>query len=364
MNIFELETPAVAVDVDILERNLGSMMEYVRAHGLQLRPHTKTHKIAEIARAQSRHGSAGLTVAKSEEAEVMAQAGCEDILVAYPVYGAPKWERLARLARERRITVAVDSLAPIEGLAAAARQAGSVISVLIEFDVGMRRCGVNGPQAVAELARAAASQAGLEMRGVMYYPGHVWDRPEAQGPPLANVAEQVTAVLDELQKAGIPCPIVSGGSTPTARNSHLVTGTTEIRPGTYVFNDRNTLGVGACTMDDIALRVIATVVSTSVPGRAIVDSGSKTLTNDRWLSGNDNGFGAVEGYPDIKITGLSEEHGHLDLTNSSARFQVGQRVAIIPNHVCPCVNLHDRIYFHQNGEVQGFWDVGARGRIR
>ena len=364
MNILELETPSVVVDVDILERNLASMMDYVRAHGLQLRPHTKTHKMAEIAGMQLRHGSAGLTVAKSEEAEVMAKAGCDDILVAYPVYGTAKWERLAHLAHDRRITVAVDSLAPLEGLAAAAKQAGSSIGILVEFDVGMRRCGVSGAESVLALAREAMNKEGVEMRGVMYYPGHVWDRPESQAPALAAVAEEVAAVLDLLKRSGVHCPIVSGGSTPTARNSHLVAGTTEIRPGTYVFNDRNTFGVGACTQDEVALRVLATVVSSSVPGRAILDSGSKTLTTDRWLSGSDNGYGAVEGFPDVKVIGLSEEHGHLDVSESSTQFRVGQKVALIPNHVCPCVNLHDRVYFHRGGEVLGSWTVAARGRVR
>lgn len=364
MNIYDLETPAIAVDLDCLERNLASMAEYARARGLHLRPHTKTHKIAEIARSQIRHGSNGITVAKSEEAEVMAAAGCEDILIAYPVYGALKWSRLARLALDRRITVAIDAMETLQGLSAEAQRAGSVIGILVEFDVGMRRCGVDGPAAVLSLAQQTVRHPGLEMRGVMYYPGHIWDRPEEQGPALAAVGDQVAAVLDALQRAGIPCPIVSGGSTPTARNSHLVHGTTEIRPGTYVFNDRNTLGVGACSPEDIALRVIATVVSTAVGGRAILDSGSKTLTNDRWISGTEGGHGIVEGYPDVRIAALSEEHGHLDLSRSTAQFEVGQRVSIVPNHVCPCVNLHDRIHFHRHGAVEGFWMVDARGRIR
>lgn len=364
MNIYELETPAIVVDLDCLERNLASMAEYARGRGLRLRPHTKTHKIAAIALAQIHHGSSGITVAKTEEAEVMVAAGCDDILVAYPVYGASKWDRLARLALACRITVAVDAAETIQGLSAAAQRAGSVIGILVEFDVGMRRCGVDGAAAVVGLAQRVVRHPGLEMRGVMYYPGHIWDHPEAQGPALAATAGRVAAVLDGLQRAGIPCPIVSGGSTPTARNSHLVRGTTEIRPGTYVFNDRNTLGAGACERGDIALRVIAAVVSTAVPGRAIVDSGSKTLTNDRWISGTEGGHGIVDGFPDVTITALSEEHGHLDLAQSTARFEVGQRVAIIPNHVCPCVNLHDRIHFHRHGTVEGFWMVDARGRVR
>lgn len=363
MHISELETPAVAVDVDVLERNLASMAEYAGRHGLQLRPHTKTHKIEAIAQMQMRHGSQGLTVAKSEEAEVMAHAGCADILVAYPVCGQAKWQRLARLARERRITVAVDSITPAEGLAAEAVRAGSTIGLLVELDVGMRRCGVPGPEAALALAQRITGLPGVEMRGLLYYPGHIWDRPEAQATALASVEAQLAAVLDALRRAGIPTPIVSGGSTPTARNSHRVRGTTEIRPGTYVFNDRNTLGVGACAAEDIAVRVLATVVSTAVPGRAIVDAGSKTLTTDRWISGNDQGFGSVDGYPGIIIAGLSEEHGHLDVSQSAAAPLVGERVAIVPNHVCPCVNLHSRLFFHSKGEVLGSWEVDARGRI-
>ena len=364
MHISELETPAVAIDVDILERNLATMAAYVQEHGFGLRPHTKTHKIEAIARMQLRHGSMGLTVAKSEEAVVMAHAGCTDILVAYPVYGPAKWERLAHLARDRRITVAVDSLLPAEGLAGEAVRAGSTIGLLVEFDVGMHRCGVPNAEAALALAQQITRLPGVEMRGLMYYPGHIWDRPEAQAPALAHVEAQLAAVLDALRRAGISAPIVSGGSTPTARNSHLVQGTTEIRPGTYVFNDRNTLGVGACAPEDIAVRVLATVVSASVPGRAIVDSGSKTLTTDRWISGNDQGFGSIDGYPDMKLVGLSEEHGHLDLSRSANTPRAGERVAVVPNHVCPCINLHDRVYFHSQGEVLGSWEVDARGRIR
>lgn len=364
MTIFDLETPAVVVDLAILERNIGSMAGYARSRQLSLRPHTKTHKINEIARLQIHYGSSGLTTAKSEEAEIMVKAGCEDVLVAYPVYGRQKWDRLARLAHEAKVTVAVDSFSPIEGLADAARTAGSTIGILLELDVGMGRCGVDTPEAIVDLARAVMNHRSLAMRGVIYYPGHIWARPEKQATALAAVGDRIAAVLHALDKASIPYPIVSGGSTPTARSSHMVSGTTEIRPGTYVFNDRNTLGMGACAAEDIALRVITTVVSTAVAGRAIVDSGSKTLTNDRWLSGGGEGYGEVEGYPDIQITSLSEEHGHLDLTLANSILRVGERVALIPNHVCPCVNLHDQIYFHQDGEVRGSWTVNARGRIR
>jgi D-serine deaminase-like pyridoxal phosphate-dependent protein len=364
MRIEELETPAVVVDLDALERNLRELPAYCAAHGLALRPHTKTHKIPEIARMQIASGCRGITVAKVGEAAVMAAAGLDDILVAYPVLGDTKLDRLAEIARERAITVAVDSPVTAEALSGAARRKGSTIRILVEFDSGMRRCGVATPDAVENLAAQVSRLPHLRFAGVTTYPGHIWAEPDGQQQALAGLAETVQAVRERLQRAGLACEIVSAGSTPTARNSHLVAGLTEVRPGTYVFNDRNTLGVGACRLEDCALRVLVTVISNAVPGRAIVDGGSKTFSSDRWLSGTKSGFGLVVEQPDVEFSSMSEEHGHLDLGDSGYRPRVGDRLSIIPNHVCACVNLHDRIYYHRGGAVEGFWPVAARGRVQ
>lgn len=360
--IDELETPAVVVDLDVMERNLARMADYARTYRLCLRPHTKTHKIPEFARAQLASGARGVTVAKTGEAEVMAAAGIDDLLIAYPVYGAAKWERLARLAREKTITVAIDSLVCAQGLSEAVARQGVRFGVLLELDVGMRRCGVSTPQELRDLAYSVSRLSNLAFRGILFYPGHIWNPPEKQEPELAKVSAKVEEAVDLLAQAGLPAGVISGGSTPTAWRSHLVSQLTEIRPGTYIFNDRNTVGVGACREQDCALRVLLTVVSVSVPGRAILDGGSKTLAADGWRSGS-KGYGLIVEHPDAVIEALSEEHAHVDIQNSSWRPKVGERVTVIPNHVCACVNLHESLICHRQGRIEEQIPVAARGRI-
>ena len=363
MHITQLETPAVVVDLDILADNINRLSQYAKQHNLKVRPHTKTHKIPAIARMQIESGCHGITVAKSGEAAVMAAGGLDNILVAYPVFGTEKADRLAALAREKKITVAVDSPVTVNALSEAARKAGSTIHLLVEIDVGMRRCGVGSPAAVLALAQHIAKQPNVHFAGITFYPGQIWNPPPGQTEPLHHVADLVAATLQQLSSEGFSCEIVSGGSTPTAFNSHLVPLLTEIRPGTYVFNDRNTVGVGACSLDQCALRVMVTVVSTAVPGRAIVDGGSKTFSSDRWLSGAKEGFGHVVEDPGTLFVSTSEEHGHLDISASARKFEIGDTVSIIPNHVCACVNMHDRIWYHRNGAVEGYWSVEGRGKV-
>lgn len=362
MTIEDLETPALVVDLDILSANLDKVAAYTRRHALNLRPHTKTHKIPEIARMQMESGCSGITVAKSGEAAVMAAAGLDNILVAYPVVGQAKAKRLAELARERKISVAVDSLTAAQGLSEAANAAGTTLTILVEVDVGLRRSGVT-PEAAPQLAMSIDQMPNVKFGGLTIYPGHIWASPDEQGRELGKVAEKLGEVLDRLSKRGLECEVVSGGSTPSALNSHLVSRLTEIRPGTYVFNDRNTMGLNACEISDCALRVSVTVVSNAVPGRAIVDAGSKTLSGDRWLSGDRVGFGYIVEDPNIPIEAISEEHGHLDLARAAWIPRVGDRLSIIPNHVCTCVNMHDRVWYHRKGIVEGYWNVAGRGKV-
>ncbi|MEO8125689.1 MAG: D-TA family PLP-dependent enzyme [Bryobacteraceae bacterium] len=364
MHILELETPAVVVDLEAMERNISSMAEYCRSHGFGLRPHTKTHKTPEIARMQVEAGSHGITVAKAGEAEVMSAAGLEDILVHYPVLGDSKLDRLAHLARDRKIILALDSVVTAEAVSRAAARAGSTIHLLVEFDSGMRRCGVATPDLAEALAQQIAKLPAVKFAGISTYPGHIWDEPSHQGPAVAELAAKFQAVIDRLRRSGFECEIVSAGSTPAARSSHLASQLTEIRPGTYVFNDRNTMGVGACTLADVALRVLVTVVSTAVPGRAIVDGGSKTFSSDKWISGTKEGYGLVVEHPNVEFITMSEEHGTLELGDSGYSPKVGDRLTIVPNHVCACVNLHDQLQFHRAGTVEGAWQVAGRGTVR
>jgi D-serine deaminase-like pyridoxal phosphate-dependent protein len=364
MHYRELSTPALTIDLDVLERNLAQMSSYCREHGLGLRPHTKTHKTPEVARMQVEGGALGLTVAKVGEAEVMANAGLDDILVAYPIYGAEKLRKLVSIARARRLLVSLDAEATAAELSRAASAQGATVGVLVEFDTGLRRCGLEPGPACVELAKKVEEMPGLKFRGLMTYSGNIWGTDEERREETTRVAEQVERALRAFVEARMPVEIVSGGSTPSARLSHLIPGLTEIRPGTYVYNDLNTFYQGACRLADCAARVVTTVVSTAVPGRAMIDAGSKTLSSDLLGSGPKTGHGYIPEAPDACLIKLNEEHGHLDITGSNHRFHVGEVLTVIPNHVCTCVNMHDEVFLVCKEQVVGSWRVQGRGKIR
>lgn len=364
MHYTELSTPALTIDLDILERNLDRMAESCRAQGVGLRPHTKTHKTPEVAKLQLDRGALGLTVAKVGEAEVMAGAGLEDILVAYPVLGNEKLQRLAALARERRILISLDDERTAQDLSNAAREKDATFGVLVEFDAGFHRCGLQTGAACVELARKIEKLPGLKFRGLMTYFGNVWGTEVERRDEAKQVAERVGKILEAFAEARMPVEIVSGGSTPSASFAHLIPGLTEIRPGTYVYNDMNTTYQGACRLEDCAARVVTTVVSTAVPGKAIVDAGSKTLSSDLLNAGPKVGYGLVVEAPDATLVKLNEEHGHLDISRSQHAFKVGEVLTVVPNHVCTCVNMHDEVFLLRKEKVAGCWRVAARGKIR
>jgi D-serine deaminase-like pyridoxal phosphate-dependent protein len=364
MHYRELSTPALAIDLDVLERNLDRMASYCRERGIGLRPHTKTHKTPEVARMQLARGAVGLTVAKVGEAEVMADAGLDEILVAYPIYGAEKLRRLAEIARARQVLVSLDDEATAQELSRAVAAQGATVGVLVEFDVGLQRCGLEPGPACVELARKIQRLAGLRFRGLMTYSGNIWGTEEQRKQEARLVAERVERALQAFAAARMEVEIVSGGSTPSAFLSHEIPGLTEIRPGTYVYNDLNTFYQGACRLEDCAARVVTTVVSTAVPGRAMIDAGSKTLSSDALASGPKTGHGYVVEAPDAQLFKLNEEHGHLDITKSVRHFRVGEVLTVIPNHVCTCVNMHDEVFLVRNEQVVGSWRVAARGKIR
>ena len=360
----EISTPALTIDLDILERNLERMAVYCREHGLGLRPHTKTHKTPEVARMQLERGACGLTVAKVGEAEVMASGTNAEILVAYPIFGREKLGRLAALAKSRTILIALDDEATAREVSCAARAQESVLGVLVEFDVGLGRCGLEPGPACVDLATKILEMPGLKFRGLMLYSGNIWGSAADRRRITNQVAEQVHRVLQAFAEARMPVEIVSGGSTPGAFLSHQIAGLTEVRPGTYVYNDLNTYYQGVCKLEDCAARVVATVVSTAIAGRAIIDAGSKTLSSDFLSSGPREGYGYVIEAPDAKLMKLNEEHGYLDISGSNHRFRVGEILTVIPNHVCTCVNMHDEVLALRNDEVVGSWRVAARGKIR
>ncbi len=336
MNIHDLATPAVLIDVDTLDRNLSGMASYCRAHNIALRPHTKTHKIPQIAHLQMHYGSPGITVAKLGEAEVMADAGLEDILIVYPLWGEAKWKRLTELARRVRISVAMDSLPVAAGISRAAESAGVEVGIRLEFDTGFRRCGLSGNDESIAIAQKIRAMPGLRWEGISIYYGHIMGNREIREHDIVVENEKLDRLYALLNAAGIPHPIVSGGNTPAAFESHRFHGVNEIRPGTYVFNDRNTVDAESVSYADCAASVLATVVSTSVPGRAIIDAGSKTLTSDPLHSGEHKHFGYIVDHPELILEGLSEEHGHV---SPSRGFETESRRPG-PGHPQPYLSLH------------------------
>jgi len=364
LRISDLDTPAVVIDLDIMEANLARMAAFCRDHRLALRPHTKTHKVPELARRQIRSGACGITVAKVGEAEVMAAAGLDNILIAYPVIGPQKVERLARLARCATMTVALDSREAAEGISAGLALGEASVGVLVEIDTGFGRCGMSIGPAAVDLARYVQSLPGLHFRGVMVYPGNFLADPAKHSALLAFEQAIDREIQDLFQKAGLPLEVFSSGSTPSAPLTGELPAVNEIRPGTYIYNDMNTVGSGACTLADCAATVLVTVVSTAVLGKAMMDGGSKTFSSDALRTGKATGYGYVVEDPNAVVSGFNEEHGHLDLRASPKKYRVGERLRVIPNHVCAMINLHDQVYGVRGETVEVVWTVAGRGKLQ
>ncbi|WNG27265.1 D-TA family PLP-dependent enzyme [Cystobacter fuscus] len=353
-----IETPAALVDEERLERNLAKASAYMREHGLRWRPHTKTHKVPELAARQLQAGAVGVTVATPREAEVMGTVA-DDVLLAYSPVGASKLARLMALPRRVRLSVGLDSREVLTGLAEAARGVGRTVGVLVELDLGMRRVGVQTPEEAVALAREASGAEGLEYQGVLFYPGHLRMPLAEQGPALAEVSRRLGTFLDALGAVGLKPGIVSGGSTPTLWRSHEVVGMNEVRPGIAPFFDRASAWMGACGWEEVAYSVLATVVSTAVPGQAVIDAGSKALAKEELPV---EGYGALLDRPEVVVRTISEEHGVLDLSRTAWRPRVGERVRVVPNHVCVSVNLQSELWAVRGGQVVKCWDVTGRGR--
>jgi D-serine deaminase-like pyridoxal phosphate-dependent protein len=364
MHVSEIDTPALVVDLDIFERNLAHVAGYAREHALRLRPHTKTHKSVRLARRQISSGAAGLTVAKVSEGEIMLAAEPADLLVAFPIIGPTKLARLTQVARRTRVTVALDSIFAARQLSDAADAAHVEIGVLAEVDVGLGRVGVAAGPPLLALAQAIGKLPHLRFAGLAFYPGHIRSLDEPGRRALAQLSDLLRVILGDFRAAGIEIATVSGGSTPTLFHSHEIHGLTEIRPGTYVFNDLNTIGSGACALEDCAATILATVVSTSRPGQMIIDGGSKTFSSDRLANSAEVTFGHVAEAPGARFHKMNEEHGFIDLACAEVEFKVGDRVRVIPNHICVAVNLHEKVYGVRGDVVEEVWPVDARGKLQ
>lgn len=362
MNIADLPTPALVIDEAVVRRNIEKLQAYAGRHGLAVRPHTKTHKSRRFAAMQIGAGAAGLTVAKVGEAEVMHEE-CNDLLIAFPAVDPSRVRRIAELAKRVTIHVAVDSIEAVQALSASAIQSGTNIGILVDIDVGMGRTGVETPERALQLARQIERSAGTRLDGIMCYPGHIWSPVDRQTAELTSVSAKLEETLELWKRSGLSAGIVSGGSTPTAYQSHLVPQYTEIRPGTYLFNDVNEWRGGYAELGDCAAKIVATVVSNAVAGQAVLDCGTKTLTSDLCAPAKESGHGFIVEYPAAKITRLSEEHAQVDVSRSPTKPRIGERVSIVPNHICPCINLQDEVWLIAgDGSLQSL-GVEGRGKL-
>jgi D-serine deaminase-like pyridoxal phosphate-dependent protein len=359
-----LDTPVIVVDEALLHRNIDEMASLAQSYGVSLRPHAKTHKSPRIARLQLEAGAIGLTCAKLGEAEVfVAEGGVRDILIAYPIVGELKIQRLIDLANYARITVAVDTLKAALALSHAFVGSGRVLDIYIEVNTGQDRAGARAGQEAVDLAVEIARMPGLRLSGVMTHEGHAgFSGPDDISTVAQNAGQALVDTADRIRGLGIEITHVSVGSTPSSWFTPRVKGVTEMRPGTYVFHDNNAFRHGRIGPERCAARVVATIVSRPAPDRAIIDAGSKALALDP--SPSHPGHGYIVGHPAATIARLSEEHGVVVLPPGQEGFNVGDRVEIIPNHICPAVNLTDELVIVRDGEIIDRWPVAARGMVR
>jgi D-serine deaminase-like pyridoxal phosphate-dependent protein len=360
-----IDTPALLVDRARLERNLREMADLCAAHGKALRPHIKTHKTVEIARRQRELGAVGLTCAKLGEAEVFAAAGFDDLFVCYPLVGELKLRRVVELARRAHVTTIADDADTARALSAAAEAGGVTLDVLVKLDVGMHRVGVP-PEEADALAHVLAGLPGLRLRGVCIHegPSYAVNDPRERRALVREQAGRMVKVAERLRSQGLPIDVVSSGATPAIHDLVEIDGVTELRPGNYVFYDAMQAALGVADDDHCALSLLVTVVSHAAPDRAIMDAGAKALSLDRGAHGLDllDGYGRVRGRDDIRIAGLSEEHGWLQLT-PGAPLAIGDRLEIVPNHSCVVANNFDTLTIVDDGDVVAVWPVAARGRM-
>ena len=349
----EYGTPVAVIDMDRVERNIARIQAACDAAGIANRPHIKTHKSPVLAKLQIEAGARGITCQKLGEAEVMVDAGIDDILISYNLLGEEKMARLAALQARAKMTVAADNPTVVASLTQAAAASGRPLSVVVECDTGRKRAGVETPAEAIALAREIAASRGLTFAGFMLYPTESgW----------AEAQKFYDEALEGVRTFGLDARMVSTGGSPNLKNLGKLKGATEHRPGTYIYNDRMQVAAGVASWDDCALNIYSTVVSRAGPDRGILDAGSKTLTSDTG-SGLD-GHGLILEHPQARIARFAEEHGFLDLGRSNTRPQVGDIVRIVPNHVCVVVNMMDEVVMVRGDEIIGTLQVAARGKLR
>ncbi len=356
-----IDTPALVVDLDVLERNLDLMANAVRGAGIALRPHAKSHKCVAIAKAQIDRDAVGICCQKVGEAEAFVAGGIRDVLVTNEIVGTAKLARVAALAREACIGVLADDAANVAALGAAAVAAGATLDVLVEIDVGARRCGIAPGAPAAALATAIAATRGLRFRGVQAYQGAAQHlrTPEERRAAIADATAQASATKAAIEAAGLACPVVTGAGTGTWQLERDGGVYTEIQPGSYVFMDadyhRNALAPDQHHFEQ-SLYVVATVMSAPVRERVVVDAGLKALAFD-------SGPPAVYGVRGLEYTKASDEHGVIAVADDATPPRIGDRLWLIPGHCDPTVNLYDWIVGVRGEAVESVWPVSARGAL-
>ena len=352
----QLDTPVLLIDLDVMESNIKKMADYIRGVDAELRPHAKTHKTPILAHKQMEAGAIGITCAKLGEAEVMVEGGIKDILIANEIVPQQKIARLVNLARHADMMVAVDDPNNVENLSQAAQDKGVNLRILVDVDIGMKRCGVPPGKPALQLAQKVAESRNLIFAGLMGYEGHTVTIPGFE--ERKHEAEKaLTLLLDTkemVEQSGLEVGIVSGGGTGTYNITGQFPGVTEVQAGSYIFMDGSYRRV--LKDFDCALTVLTTVISRPAKDRAITDAGMKTVTKE-------SGLPEVKGMDDVKLAHLSEEHGKLDLSNSDADLKPGDKIELIPSHGCTTINLHDYYFGLRDGKLEAVWSIAGRGKV-
>jgi D-serine deaminase-like pyridoxal phosphate-dependent protein len=363
MLLDEVDTPALLVDLDAFERNLGKMARGIESHGVRLRPHAKTHKCAVIAERQMALGAVGVCCQKVSEAEALVQAGVPDVLISNEVVGRSKLDRLAALSRQARVAVCVDDAGNVRALNAAAARFDATLEVMVELNVGANRCGVATSEAVLELARQLKSAAHLRFAGLQAYQGRAQHMRayEERRAAIDAATEQVRQTLALLESHDIHCQVVAGAGTGTWEFEAASGVYNELQAGSYIFMDADyakNLNADGDLVDEFehSLFVYATVMSAPEPHRVVVDAGLKSMAFDSGMPG-------VAGSETIRYAGPSDEHGNLDLSASNERLALGDKLRLIPGHCDPTVNLYDWFVGVRAGRVEALWPIVARGAL-
>ena len=344
-------TPCAVIDLDIVERNIATAQSRCDKAGVANRPHIKTHKSPVLANMQIAAGAQGITCQKLGEAEVMADGGITDIIIATNLLGAARSGRLAALQKRLALKVCADNPVSLAEYSKAASQAGRPLDVLIECDTGQCRAGVETPIEALALAQAIKADPMLSFAGLLFYP------PLDGWPQTQVFFDEVAKGLDAL---GMKAEIVSTGGTPNFINLGKLNGATEHRAGTCIYNDRMMIEAGVASLEDCAFNVFTSVVSRGGAERGIVDAGSKTLTAD---TGGLDGYGLILEHPAARIHKFAEEHGFLDLSACNNKPEVGDIVRVVPNHVCVAVNMVDQLVAVRGEQIVEVIPVAARGML-